>query len=98
MAHVRVAVYQIKLGTADEILKRAQSGMLPIFRQQPGFIAYEGVTTGDNEVVSISKWESAEQAQAAVPAAAAWVKENLAEMILSVNNHIGELGFSTRNQ
>jgi hypothetical protein len=29
--------------------------MLPIFRRQPGFIAYEGVTTGDNEVVSISR-------------------------------------------
>src|SRR3954453_20852101 len=97
MAHVRVAVYQIKSGTADEILKRAQSGMLPIFRQQPGFIAYEGITTGDTEVVSVSTWESAGQAQAAIQTAGAWVKENLAGMILSVDNHVGELGFSIRN-
>ena len=97
MAHVRVAVYQIKPGTANEIVRRAQSGMLPIFRQQPGFVAYEGVVTGDNEVVSISTWDSAEQAQAAVQTAATWVRENLADMIVSVANHVGELGFSSRS-
>ena len=97
MAHVRVAIYQIRPGTADEILRRAQSGMLPIFRQQPGFVAYEGVVTADEEVVSISTWESAEQAQAAVQMAASWVRENLADMIVSVDNHVGELGFSTHN-
>lgn len=96
MAHVRVAVYKIKPGAADEILRGAQSGMLPIFRQQPGFIAYEGVVTGNEEVVSISTWESAEQAQAAVQVAAGWVKENLAGLVVSVENHVGELGFTSR--
>jgi heme-degrading monooxygenase HmoA len=98
VAHVRVAIYQIMPGTADEILRRAQTGMLPIFRQQPGFIAYEGVVTVDDEVVSISTWESAEQAQAAVHTATGWVRENLADMILSVDNYVGEVGFSTRYQ
>jgi len=98
MAHARVAIYKIKAGTADEILKQAQSGMLPIFRQQPGFIAYEGVVTGGEGVISISTWESAVQAQAAVQSAAAWVRENLAGMIVSVDNHVGELGFSSRIQ
>ena len=97
MAHVRVAVYRIKAGSADEIVRRARDGMLPIFRQQPGFVAYEGVVTGDEEVVSISTWESAEQAQAAVKMAAGWVGENLADMIVSVDNHVGELGFSTHS-
>jgi hypothetical protein len=71
--------------------------MLPIFRQQPGFVADEGVVTGDEEVVSISAWESAEQAQAAVQTAAGWVRENLADLIVAVDNHVGESGFSTRN-
>ena len=97
MAHVRVAVYRIRPGSASEIVRRAREGMLPIFRQQPGFVAYEGVVTGDEEVVSISTWESAEQAQAAVHMAANWVRENLADMIVSVDNHVGELGFSTHN-
>jgi len=98
MDHVRVAVYQIKPGSADEIVQKAQSGMLPIFRQQPGFVAYEGIVTGDTEVVSISTWASAEQAQAAVQTAAGWVKANLADTIVSVENHVGELGFSSRDQ
>ena len=97
MAYVRVAVYRIKAGTADEIVRQAQADVLPIFRQQPGFIAYEGVVTGDDEVVSISTWESAEQAQAAVQTAAGWVREHLADMIVSVDNHVGERGFSSRN-
>ncbi len=98
MAHVRVAVYKFKPGTMDEVIRRAQSGMLPTFRQQPGFVAYEVIQTGDDEGVSISTWESAEQAQAAIQTAAGWVQENLAEFVVSVDNHVGEVRFSSRNQ
>jgi heme-degrading monooxygenase HmoA len=83
---------------AGQILAQAQSGMLPIFHQQPGFIADEGVTTGDEEVISIGTWASAEKAQAAVQSAEGWVKENIADVIVSVDNHVGEPGFSSRSQ
>lgn len=98
MAHVRIAVYTLKPGTVDEVIRRAQSGMLPLFRRQPGFVAYDVAKTGDDEGVSISTWDSAEQAQAAIQTAAGWVKENLADMVISVENHVGELGFSSRTQ
>jgi heme-degrading monooxygenase HmoA len=96
MAHVRIAVYTCNPGTLDEVVRRAEADVLPLFRSQPGFIAYEVVKTGDDRGVSISTWKSAEQAQAAVATAAGWVKENLADALVSVENHVGELRFSGR--
>ncbi len=93
MQHARIAVYQVKPGTADEIVRRAQSGMLPIFQSQPGFVAYGGVTTDVNTVISISFWQTQQQAEAAVQLAASWVKDNIADMIVSVQNYVGDLPF-----
>ena len=93
MQHARIAVYQVKPGTADEIARRAQAEMLPIFRSQPGFVAYGGVTTDVDTVISLSFWQTQEQAEAAVQAAASWVKDNLAEMVVSVQNYVGDLAF-----
>ncbi len=93
MQHARVAVYQVKPGTADEIARRAQEGMLPVFRSQPGFVAYGGVTTDTETVISLSFWQTQEQADAAVQVAASWIKDNLAEMVVSVQNHVGDLAF-----
>ena|SRR5579872_443367 len=93
MQHARVAVYQVKPGTTDEIVRRAQTGMLPVFRSQPGFVAYGGVTTDAETVISLSFWQTQEQAEAAVQVAASWIKDNLAGMVLSVQNHVGDLAF-----
>jgi Antibiotic biosynthesis monooxygenase len=93
MQHARIGVYQVKPGTADEIARRAQAEMLPIFRSQPGFVAYGGVTTGVDTVISLSIWQTQEQAEAAVRGAASWIKDNIAEMIVSVQNHVGDLAF-----
>ncbi|GAC1350872.1 MAG: hypothetical protein NVSMB27_37600 [Ktedonobacteraceae bacterium] len=93
MQHARVAVYQVKPGTADEIVRRAQAGMLPTFRSQPGFVGYGLVTSGETSVISLSFWQTPEQAEAAVQSAASWVKDNLAEMVVSVQSYVGDLAF-----
>lgn len=93
MQHVRVALYKVKPGTVDDTIRKAQGGMLPIFRAQPGFIGYGLVKTGDDALISISAWQSTEQADAASQTAAQWVRENLADVFLSVQNHVGDLFF-----
>ena len=60
MQHARVATYQLKPGTADEVIRRAQAG----------FVAYGLVKTGEDSAISISVWQSEEQAIAAVQVAA----------------------------
>jgi len=93
MQHARVALYQCQPGKADEAISKGQSGMLPTFRSQPGFVGYGLVKTGEDTVLSISVWQSAEQANAAVQVAASWIRENIAELVVSVQNHVGDLVF-----
>ena len=40
MEHVRVATYEIKQGSFQEIADMAREGMLRTFQDQPGFIRY----------------------------------------------------------
>ena len=98
MQYARIGVYQVKPGstiTADEAIRRSQKGMLPIFRNQPGFAGYGIVKAGQNSVISISFWQSRQQAEAAVQLAASWAKDNVAEMSETVQNYVGELSFFT---
>ena len=96
MSFVRVAVYRIKPGSAEEIFAKTTATMLPFYREQPGFIAYEGVKTGEDGVISLSTWESRLQAEEATRRSAAFVQENLSELIVSAENYVGEVGFSSR--
>src|SRR5215472_2965991 len=94
MQHVRVAVYKFKPGTVDEVARRAETGMLPTFRSQSGFVAYGIVKTGADEAVSLSVWETQQQAEKAVQVASTWVKDNIADMMTGpVQNHVGDLAF-----
>ncbi|HEX6482399.1 MAG TPA: antibiotic biosynthesis monooxygenase [Ktedonobacteraceae bacterium] len=97
MQYARIAVYKVKPDsiTVDEAIRRSQTGMLPIFRSQPGFVSYGQVKAGQDSVISISFWQSREQAEAAVQLSTAWSKDNLPGMTQSVQNYVGELSFFT---
>lgn len=96
MPHVRVSIDKTKPGAVGEVVRRAWDGLLPIYRGRPGFIAYEVVATGEDEAVFISTWESREQAEATIETAAAWVRENVPDLIVSAEHHVGDLSYSTR--
>jgi heme-degrading monooxygenase HmoA len=81
-------------GDAQDLARRAEEGMLPIFRAQPGFRAYSLIES-DGEIFSFSAWESSEQAEAANKAAASWVSENMAGKIQLKEARVGEVLFST---
>jgi hypothetical protein len=93
MQHARVGVYESKPGMADEAIRKAQSGMLPVFQRQPGFVGYGLVKTSDHSLISLSFWETEDEAEKAVQTAAGWVKENLGDILVSVQNHVGDLSF-----
>jgi len=91
--HARFARYSIT-GDAHELARTAEEGMLPILQSQPGFKAYTIVESG-GEIISFSGWETAEQAEAADAAIAAWVAENLADRTELKERMIGEILVST---
>ena len=91
--HGRMATYSYT-GDAHELAQRAEAGMLPIFEVEPGFRAYSLVKVGDH-LASFSAWETAEQAEAASPAAATWVAENMAGEIELIEARVGEILLAT---
>ena len=93
MQHVRIATYGINKGTFQEIADSAKSGMLRKFQDQPGFIRYGVADLGDKTCLSISLWETRDQANAATPVAASWVKENLADRVELKSTSVGDLAF-----
>ena len=49
MQHVRIATYEIKDGTFQELAGIARKGMLKTFQEQPGFIRYGLADLGDSK-------------------------------------------------
>lgn len=91
--YARIAIVSLKPGTADEAVRRAETGLLPLYRAQPGFVAYSVAKTGDKSLISFSIWQHREQADKAIQLGETWVKEQAQDLVESMQNHVGELGF-----
>ena len=89
----RMATYSFS-GDANELARRAEEGILPILKSQPGFKAYS-VAIGDGEVLSLSVWDTRADAEAGSEVVASWVAENLADEIDLINVRYAEIMFST---
>ena len=89
--HVRMGIYSITKGTYDELIERARRGLAPILRDSPGFVFYSTTDVGGGRFVSVSTWETHEQAETAAAKSADWVSENLADSITLEENLIGEM-------
>jgi len=93
MRHVRIATYDIKNGTFQDVAKVAQDGMLRTFRDQPGFIRYGLADLGDQKCLSLSLWETRKDADSSVPVAANWVRENISDRVELKSTQVGDLAF-----
>ena len=93
MQHVRIATYDIKEGTFEELARIAREGMLRTFQEQPGFIRYGLADLGDKKCVSLSLWQSHKEADASVPVAERWVREHVAGKVELRSTQIGDLAF-----
>ena len=87
----RIAFYDIKSGTFDEVVSQAKTGMAPLFEQSPGFVSYRVAKIDKAAFVSLSTWKTREQADAATSKAAGWVKANSQDRFALRENYIGDL-------
>ena len=67
MEHVRIATYEIKTGSFQDLADIAQKGMLRTFQDQPGFIRYGLADLGEKTCLSLSLWETRKDADSSVP-------------------------------
>ena len=95
MQHLRVGLYLLSGGTTDQVIEhvRSKGGMVEVFQQQPGFVAYGVGVTADEFLISISIWDSAAQADAATETAAEWVKEQIGDRVELQDDFVADLEF-----
>ena len=88
----RMATYRFTVDP-EELAKKAEQGLLPIFMKQPGFRDYslfadmsevqrESQETGtprERQFIAITLWDSLDEAKSGVAAAWEWVRENMSD-------------------
>ena len=91
MRYTRLSTYDLTKGDFNELTGIAEKGILPTFVKEPGFVNYGLVDAGDHKVVSISIWETREQAQKSATMATTWVNANISDRVRPLTTQIGDL-------
>lgn len=94
MTYARVGIYTLN-GIEADVTRQASEVMLPIFKRQPGFVDYN-IVSADGKLISISTWESMEQAHAGTKQAATFVDEKLSSQLSLDTNFVGDVVLSSR--
>jgi hypothetical protein len=82
MHYVQTSVYHVTGGT-DEVHRRADVDLFPLWRRRAGFIASDLIQS-DEQVALTSTWQTREQAEAADQQSASWVRENFTALAVQL--------------
>ena len=80
--YASVRKYRIEPDAAESLTVRVTDGFVPIVSKLHGFLSYMVIDAGDGVVVSISVFESQEDAERSNEAAAQWVGDNISDAVL----------------
>jgi len=94
--YMAIRQYHIIPGTGEEFLHRVQAGFVPIISRMPGFIAYDALQIGNDQIVSISVFATPLGVVESTPRALQWVRENIAELLQGMPEVMaGQVGASS---
>ena len=79
--YAAIRQYSIKPKFINEVMQRIQGEFLHIINREPGFIAYYAIREENNEVLTISIFETQAGAEGSTPLALEWVTRNLAGFV-----------------
>jgi heme-degrading monooxygenase HmoA len=71
--------YNVRHGSAEELARRVREGFVPLLRQMPGFRSYYLLDGGPDVLITISRFDSPDEAFASNEKAANWVRNNVLE-------------------
>jgi heme-degrading monooxygenase HmoA len=72
-----VRKYRVRQGSVEELAQRVKEGFVPLVRQMRGFNGYYLLDGGLDVLITISVFDSADQALASNEKAADWVRNNV---------------------
>ena len=93
MQFAYVTTLTTKPGQMRDFLRKAETELLPLYRELPGFIAYTIAKTGEATAVCFGIWQTHEQAAQAIKTSDLWMKQSSGILIDSLHNCIGGLPF-----
>ena len=74
--------YKMTVSSLDEeTLDRVENEFIPILQDTDGFVDYQIIEVGENELATVSVFETKEGVDASIEAAASWVQDNLAHLV-----------------
>ena len=71
--------YNVRRGSAEHLARRVQEGIVPMMRQIQGFRSYYLLDGGPDVLITVSIFDSADEAFASNEKAADWVRNNVLE-------------------
>jgi heme-degrading monooxygenase HmoA len=69
--------YRLQEGSMDELARRVDESFAEELASQPGFVSYEFLNCGGGEIMTISVFQTEEEAQASQELAQRWTEEQL---------------------
>ena len=77
--YASIRTYRFASGSMDDLMHRVDRDFADALAQEPGFVGYQVVGTGDDTLMSISMFRSEQEAERSTEIAAQWVAEDLAD-------------------
>ncbi len=77
--YASIRTYRFGSGSMDDLMHRVDRDFADALGQEPGFVAYQVVATGDDTLMSVSVFRSQDEAERSNEIAAQWVAEDLAD-------------------
>jgi hypothetical protein len=72
--------YRLAQGSMEDLAGRVDSGFAEEIAARPGFVSYEFVDCGDGQIITISLFSEANQAEGSRELAQRWTDENLSDL------------------
>ena len=73
--------YTVRRGSAEELARRVGESFVPLMRQMQGFRGYYLLDGGPDVLITISMFDSADEAFASNEISANWVRNNVLEFV-----------------
>ena len=77
--HISIRRYT-QVRSISEVCRKITESFVPLLRRSPGFIAYYAIDAGAGEMATISIFSTEAMASESNEKAAAWLKENVADL------------------
>jgi quinol monooxygenase YgiN len=87
--HVSIRTYRVGTGSIDGLMHRVDRDFAEAMAQEPGFIAYQAVRTGERTVASITVFRDPAQAEVSNTLAAEWIAEELQDFAIESMGRFG---------